>query len=129
MLGDPTDPPPFLLAGSGGGDLEGIRARSVCRKRWNASQLLPAVAVGDRFSLDHPGTGFALATGRQPDPVHQLSHDPLVEADVRASRLLPVQAEQPEGAGLRQPATQPGMMQEHRLLNVGDHLTSRRSIS
>ena len=67
-----------LLAGvdvGGGGALpEGVEADACVAFGVDVVErrpVLPAVAVGERVLVDHPGTDFALAPGHQADRLHQ----------------------------------------------------------
>ena len=96
--------------------------------------VLPAVALPERFLVDDPRAGLALAALHDPDPGHQGSDDLVpVSADrlVRGRSLqqpfgdpgqpglalAAIQAEQVDPGGRRQQAPESRVVQEHRLLH------------
>ena len=134
VLGDLAHLRPGRGGGPGRGDEEPDPGPVGGRDAVKGRPVLPAVAFPERFLVDDPGPGLALAPLHDPDPGHQGSDDlvpvgadglvrggglqqPLGDPGQPGFALAAIQAEQVDPGGRRQQAAQSRVMQEHRLLH------------
>jgi len=133
VFGDPADALLLGRGGAGGRHLEPDPGPLPLRDAVVGQPLLPALTVGEGLLGDGPRARGALAALDQADPGHQLAQDRLLvradralvglleqqvgDAGQEARRAGAVDAVEAEGAARGQLAAQPGVVQEHRLLD------------
>jgi len=87
VRGDRSQSTHLRLSGPGGRDQESDPAPLALADPVVGPPVLPTVALGDGFLLDDPGARLSLAALDQPDALHQLRQELLVDALARVRRF------------------------------------------